>query len=103
MVERDSAKGRFFGCSKFPNCRGTRKIEEVDTAMRAKTPENGIQSTTEHFDKAVLQRLADVLEKMNKRLENLDENYKALATFFRSQSDDKQGVSTDDSERETGL
>lgn len=29
MVKRSGAKGEFWGCSKYPNCRGTRPIEKA--------------------------------------------------------------------------
>ena len=31
MVLREGSKGKFYGCSKFPNCRGTRNISITTT------------------------------------------------------------------------
>lgn len=29
MVQREGSRGKFMGCSKFPNCRGTREIQQT--------------------------------------------------------------------------
>ena len=82
MKLRKRPTGEFWGCTNYPQCKGTMPSDGVKDTQEPKTPQGASHVANNAFQDEILKRLAD-------RLDSLDKNVEALTIFFRTQPHDQ--------------